>query len=208
MPAVGQVFAGDLSEVLVDGNIHLHLAPGVLASLPRPLPVLAQRVFATVPYGTPGNVRLVHPQEIAGFYIQAAGENVARVSQVREEGCDQCDAAYGEEGSRQIPFFTVCRSFGNLQGGACASCVMKHRAAYCSLREYFLSLLTYVSFGILISPYELTLIDSSQEDREPTPPPKDDTPRPGERAGTRAHARRLALEAQGNGGNGGGNVAV
>lgn len=28
--------------------------------------------------GVEGNVRLVHPQEVAGFYTQAAGENVAR----------------------------------------------------------------------------------------------------------------------------------
>ncbi|ELR05518.1 hypothetical protein GMDG_07440 [Pseudogymnoascus destructans 20631-21] len=63
--------------------------------------------------GTPGNVRLEHPQEIAGFYIQAAGENVAQVSQVRSMGCEQCDAAYVEEGSQQVPFFAyplgMCR---------------------------------------------------------------------------------------------------
>ncbi|KFY66704.1 hypothetical protein V496_01933 [Pseudogymnoascus sp. VKM F-4515 (FW-2607)] len=173
MTAVGQVFAEDLCEVVVDANIHIYLSPGVRASLPRPLPVLAVRVSTTVPYGTPGNVRLVHPQEIAGFYIQAAGEREAQESHVRAEGCEQCDAAHGDEGSRQIPFFSVCRSFGNLQGGACASCVMKHRAAYCSLH-------------------------TSQDNREPTPPPKDNTPRPGRRAGTRAHAQKLALEAQGN----------
>ncbi|ELR05546.1 hypothetical protein GMDG_07466 [Pseudogymnoascus destructans 20631-21] len=122
MPAVGQVFVEDLSEVFVDANIHIYLPPAAQESLPRPLPMLAPRVYMTVPYGTTGNVRLEHPQEIEGFYIQAAGENVARVSQV--------------------------------------------------------------SMGY-----------SSQDDREPTPPPKDDTPRPGERAGTRAHARKLALEA-------------
>lgn len=204
MPAVGQVFAEDLSEVFVDANIHIYLPPAARESLPRPLPMLALRVHTTVPYGTPGNVRLEHPQEIAGFYIQAAGEKVAQVSHLRSEGCEQCDAAYGEGGSRQIPFFTVCRSFGNVQGGACASCVMKHRAAYCSLRKYFLSLLPFVPFSALICPYELTSLDSSQDDREPTPPPKDDTPRPGERAGTRAHARKLALEATQR--NGGGNA--
>ncbi|ELR02454.1 hypothetical protein VC83_07162 [Pseudogymnoascus destructans] len=135
MPAVGQVFVEDLSEVFVDANIHIYLPPAARESLPRPLPMLAPRVYMTVPYGTPGNVRLEHLQEIAGFYIQAAGENVARVSQVRSMGCEQCDAAYGEEGSRQIPFFTVCISFGNVQGGACASCVMKHQAAACSLHS-------------------------------------------------------------------------
>ncbi|OAF56684.1 hypothetical protein VC83_07157 [Pseudogymnoascus destructans] len=129
MPAVGQVFVEDLSEVFVDANIHIYLPPAARESLPRPLPMLATRVYTTVPYGTPGNVRLEHLQEIAGFYIQAAGENVAQVSQVRSMGY------------------------------------------------------------------------SSQDDREPTPPLKDDTPRPGERAGTRAHARKLALEAaQRNGG--------
>lgn len=127
------------------------LLPGSPYPVPCPL-----KVYATLPYGTPGNVRLEHPQEIAAFYIQAAGEKVAQTTHVRAKGCEQCDAAYGEEGSRQIPFFTVCRSFGNVQGGACASCVMKHRAAYCSLREYFLSLLTYVPLDILICPYELT----------------------------------------------------
>jgi hypothetical protein len=156
MPAVGQVFADDLSEVFVDANIHIYLPPAARESLPRPLPSLALKVYITLPYGTPGNVRLEHPQEIAGFYIQAAGEKVAQTTHVRAEGCEQCDAAYGDEGSRQIPFFTVCRSFGNVQGGACASCVMKHRAANCSLREYFLSLLTYVPLDILICPYELT----------------------------------------------------
>jgi hypothetical protein len=199
MSAVGQVFAEDLSEVFVDSNIHTYLPPAARESLPHPLPSLALRVYTTVPYGTPGNVRLEHPQEIAGFYIQAAGEKVAQATLVRAEGCEQCDAAYGEKGSRQIPFFTVCRSFGDVQGGACASCVMKHLAAYCSLREYFLSLLSFVLLDIFICPYEANLIDSSQEDREPTPPPKDETPRPGERAGTRAHARKLALEAQRNG---------
>ncbi|OAF55294.1 hypothetical protein VC83_08234 [Pseudogymnoascus destructans] len=98
MPAVGQVFVEDLSEVFVDANIHIYLPPAARESLPRPLPILAPRVYTTVPYGDPW--------------------------------------------------------------------------------EY-----------------------SSQDDREPTPPPKDDTPRPGERAGTRAHARKLALEAaQRNGG--------
>ncbi|OBT45143.1 hypothetical protein VE00_04338 [Pseudogymnoascus sp. WSF 3629] len=179
MPAVGQVFAEDLSEVFVDANIHMYLPPAARESLPRPLPSLALKVYTTLSYGTPGNVRLEHPQEIAGFYIQAAGEKVAQTTHVRAEGCEQCDAAYGEEGSRQIPFFIVCRSFGNVQGGACASCVMKHRAANCSLH-------------------------SSREDREPTPPPKDDTPRPGERAGTRAYAQKLALEEAQR--NGGGNV--
>ncbi|OAF56186.1 hypothetical protein VC83_07367 [Pseudogymnoascus destructans] len=121
MPAVGQVF--------VDANIHIYLPPAARESLPRPLPILAPRVYTTVPYGTPGNVCLEHPQENAGFYIQAAGENVDQVSQVRSMGY------------------------------------------------------------------------SSQDDREPTPPPKDDTPRPGEHARTRAHARKLALEAaQRNGG--------
>ncbi|OAF55492.1 hypothetical protein VC83_08380 [Pseudogymnoascus destructans] len=107
MPAVGQVFVEDLSKVFVDANIHIYLPPAARESLPRPLPMLAPRVYMTVLYRTPGNVRLEHPQEIAGFYIQAAGENVARVSQVRSMGCEQCDAAYGEEGSRQIPFFTI-----------------------------------------------------------------------------------------------------
>ncbi|OAF54511.1 hypothetical protein VC83_09267 [Pseudogymnoascus destructans] len=106
MPAVGQVFVEDLSEVFVDANIHIYLPPAAQESLPRPLPMLAPRVYMTVPYGTTGNVRLEHPQEIEGFYIQAAGENVARVSQV-SMGCEQCDAACGEEGSRQIPFFTI-----------------------------------------------------------------------------------------------------
>ncbi|ELR05086.1 hypothetical protein GMDG_07128 [Pseudogymnoascus destructans 20631-21] len=82
MPAVGQVFVEDLSKVFVDANIHIYLPPAARESLPRPLPMLAPRVYMTVLYRTPGNVRLEHPQEIAGFYIQAAGENVARVSQI------------------------------------------------------------------------------------------------------------------------------
>ncbi|OAF61396.1 hypothetical protein VC83_01815 [Pseudogymnoascus destructans] len=89
MPAVGQVFVEDLSEVFVDANIHIYLPPAARESLPHPLPILAPRVYTTVPYRSPGNVRLEHPQEIAGFYIQAAGENVAQVSQVRSMGCEQ-----------------------------------------------------------------------------------------------------------------------
>jgi len=86
---------------------------------------------------TPGEMDLTHPQEIAAIVIQAIGHNEA------DTPCDECVRATR---SKIPPVFVDCISVSGLQNGACGSCVMKHRASFCSRRKLFSHLsLSYTS---------------------------------------------------------------
>jgi hypothetical protein len=130
---VGEVQADDL-RVIVPRSEHTlrnAMSPADQAKVPHPRPQLSS-VTCDKPYDNPGNVNITQTQEIAAVYIQAASPMDSD-----EGACNQCIAAFNVPAHQEHRpyFFADCKSYETLQGGACANCVMKHRAAYCSFRE-------------------------------------------------------------------------
>jgi hypothetical protein len=133
MAIVGEVLADNLQVIIhrSERTLRVMMAPNDQAKVPTPRPQM-DPVTVNVAYEQPGNVHLTQTQEIAGMYIQAAA---ITADDIPTEVCDQCDAAERNLAGPRPLFFTYCKSYRDLQGGACANCVMKHRAAYCSLRK-------------------------------------------------------------------------
>jgi hypothetical protein len=91
-------------------------------NIPDPRPVMTNAQVSEGWEYPGGVVRLNHTQDIAGIYIQCGG-----VRQV--PACDQC------QNPNANPYFVQCRTLPDVQNGACANCVMRHRAGYCSFSK-------------------------------------------------------------------------